>query len=65
MSNMDHAVRYLRAVEKKNKKYFKDNCLKIADCVSLIASGKMVIVKITNTSLPKAIKEDIGDMFWL
>lgn len=65
MSNMDHAIRYLRAVEKKNKKYFKRNCLKIADCVSLMASGKMIIVNITNASLPKAIKKDIDAMFWI
>jgi hypothetical protein len=65
MSNMDHAVRYLHAVEKKNKKYFKKNCLKITDCVSLMASGKTVIVNITNASLPKAIKDDINDMFWI
>ncbi len=65
MSNMDHAVRYLHAVEKKNKQYFMENRLKIADCVSLTASGKMVIVNITNTNLPKAIKDDIDDRFWI
>lgn len=65
MRNMDHALRFLYAVEKKNKIYFTEHNLKIAECVVLSVIGDAVGVSITNTSLPQSIKDDIGAMFWI
>ena len=65
MSNMDHAVRYLHAVEKKYKEYFAAHRIKITDCVALTNSGNGVSVEIINNTLPANIKDDIKDMFWI
>ncbi|GGH17737.1 hypothetical protein [Mucilaginibacter phyllosphaerae] len=65
MTKMEHALRYLIAVEKKNKGFFKEHNLKIADCVDLTNNGNTVNVAIINKSLPASIKDDIKAMFWL
>nr|WP_067055673.1 hypothetical protein [Mucilaginibacter sp. L294] len=65
MNNLEHALRYLHAVEKKYKEYFSSHHLKITDCVALTNSGNTVNVDIINNALPAHIKDDIKDMFWI
>jgi hypothetical protein len=65
MNNMDHAIRYLIAIEKKYKAYFAANRLKITDCVAITNLGNTVNVAITNNALPASIKDDIKAMFWI
>jgi hypothetical protein len=65
MRNMDHALRYLHAVEKKYKDYFAAHRIKITDCVALTNAGNTVNVNIINNALPSNIKDDIKAMFWI
>jgi hypothetical protein len=65
MGKMDHAIRYLHAIEKKYKEYFLKHKLKITDCVALTNSDNAVKVDIINNTLPANIKDDIKDMFWI
>lgn len=65
MKNMEHALRYLHAVQKKNKAYFGEHRLKIIDCVSFAGSGPGITVSITNENLPQHIKDEIDGMFWI
>lgn len=65
MNNLEHALRYLHAVEKKYKEYFTMHRLKITDCVALKNSDNTVIVDITDSTLPANIKDDIKAMFWI
>jgi hypothetical protein len=62
---MEHAVRYLRAVEKKYKEYFTTNHLKITECVSITNFDDTIKVDVINNSLPANIKDDIKAMFWI
>ncbi|MEB0263614.1 MULTISPECIES: hypothetical protein [unclassified Mucilaginibacter] len=65
MRNMEHAIRYLLAVQKKNKGYFTEHRLKIADCVAITGVGNAMGVSVTNATLPQHIKDDIDAMFWI
>lgn len=62
---MEHALRYLHAVEKKYKDYFTKNRLKITDCVAIDNAGNTVNVSIINTTLPPSIQDDIKAVFWI
>ncbi|RFZ90075.1 hypothetical protein D0C36_22805 [Mucilaginibacter conchicola] len=56
------AVAYLRAVEKKNGKFFAANKFDIMDFVSL--KGKAIVtVHITNDAMPENIIYEIETMF--
>ncbi|MFD0765970.1 hypothetical protein ACFQZI_13995 [Mucilaginibacter lutimaris] len=65
MSKMEHALRYLQAVEKKYKDYFTKHRLKITDCVAISHAGNTVNVSIINNTLPSHIQDDIRAMFWI
>ncbi|MEB0263613.1 MULTISPECIES: hypothetical protein [unclassified Mucilaginibacter] len=65
MSNREHALRYLYAVEKKNKDYFTGNRLKITDCVAITGTGDDVQVEVIDTALPPSIQDDITAVFWI
>jgi hypothetical protein len=65
MTKMEHAVRYLNAIEKKYKDYFKAHRLKITDCVALTTTDNTVNVDIIHHTLPPDIRDDIKDMFWI
>ena len=61
----DHAQRYLRAIHKKYKSYFKENNLRVEDCVRFLVEDDTVNVYIIKQDLPLEIKNDIELMFWL
>ncbi len=63
MGSKEFAVRYLKAVEKKNEVYFTANRLNILDCVELIGSS-VVSVRVINKQLPLDIVSQIESMFW-
>lgn len=65
MNRMEHAVRYLHAVEKKYKDYFVKKRVKITDCVALTNSDNTIIIDITDNTMPANIKDDIKAMFWI
>ncbi len=59
------ALRYLTAVEKKNKEYFTKNDLNIMQCVSVDGDGQMVSVQvIKKDKLPPEIIQEIETRFW-
>jgi len=57
------AIRYLKAIEKKNQDYFTENNLHILDCVEIMGTD-VVSVHIKYLMLPYAIIEEIETMFW-
>lgn len=60
---LNFAVRYLTAIEKKHSDYFTQNNLKIMDCIT-ISESPICSVHIKNEALPFEIKDDIESMFW-
>jgi len=63
MKDRDFAIAYLKAVEKKHKKFFKSAHLSITKCVEIIGKD-LVSVQVINDELPPAIRYDIEVMFW-
>lgn len=64
-STKQFALRYLTAVEKKNKEYFKINNLNIMQCVSIDGDGQLVNVQVVKKDkLPPEIIHEIETMFW-
>lgn len=64
MTELEFAVAYLKAVEKKHRVFFAVNRLDIMKCV-LISGTDQVQVHIINTTLPAEIQYDIEEMFWV
>lgn len=63
MGKRSYAVRFLSALERKNKTYFTVNKLTIMDCVS-ITSTRPVTVHVTKPFLDPEISFEIETMFW-
>ncbi len=63
MKDRDFAIAYLKAVEKKHKKFFRSSRLNIIKCVEIIGKD-LVSVQVTNDELPPAVRYDIEVMFW-
>jgi hypothetical protein len=63
MKDRDFATAYLKAIEKKHKAYFASSKLSIMNCVE-IEGNSPACVRVTNDSLPPAIRYDIEVMFW-
>ncbi len=61
-STREFAIRYLKAVEKKNEGYFIANDVKILDCVD-ISGLESVTVNVKDVILPEIIVRDI-EMFF-
>lgn len=66
MASTKHfALRYLSAVEKKNKEYFTKHNLNIMQCVNIDGDGQIVSVQvIKKDKLPPEIINEIETMFW-
>lgn len=64
MAKQEVTIGYLRAIEKKHKKYFESNRLSIMDVVA-IKGSKLVSVHVINNDLPFDISHDIETMFWV
>ncbi len=63
MGSKEFAIRYLKAVERKNEVFFTANSLNILDCVELIGTS-VVSVRVVNEELPPDIVKEIESMFW-
>ncbi len=63
VNDREFAIRYLKAVEKKNQGYFIANRLSILDCVEIDGLNKVTVRVIENT-LPFEISDEIESMFW-
>lgn len=63
MKDRDFAEAYLKAVEKKHKKFFSSANLSITKCVEIIGKD-LVSVQVINDALPPAVRYDIEVMFW-
>lgn len=63
MKDRDFATAYLKAIEKKHRQYFTSNKISIMDCIE-IEGNSPACVRVTNDSLPPAIRYDIEVMFW-
>ena len=62
-SSKEFAIRYLKAVEKKNIAFFSVNQLNILECVG-IKGTDLVSVRIINKRLPTTIVNEIETMFF-
>ncbi len=63
MTKREYSIAYLKAIEKKNKDYFKLIKTDILDCVCL-SGEKSISVHIIKKDLPFEIKYEIESMFW-
>jgi hypothetical protein len=64
MTHLEFAQRYLKAVQKKHRVYFRAARMGIMKCVQ-IEGKKSITVHVTKTDLPVEIKHDIETMFWV
>ncbi|MGZ3750794.1 MAG: hypothetical protein ACXVA2_18430 [Mucilaginibacter sp.] len=64
MTDLQFAVSYLKAVEKKHKIYFASAHHDIMSCVH-IEGTKLVSVDVIDENLPPEIRYDIEEMFWV
>jgi hypothetical protein len=63
MTDLEFAIAYLKAVQKKHIFYFEENNTNIMRCVR-ITGANLVSVHIINKSLSAEIQYDIEEMFW-
>ncbi len=63
MTQIEFAVSYLSAVQKKHKDYFERAKVSIMKCVR-IKGEKKIIVQVIKDDLPHEIQHDIELMFW-
>ena len=63
MTQIEFAVSYLSAVQKKHKDYFDRTKVSIMKCVR-IRGEKMITVQVIKDDLPAEIQHDIELMFW-
>lgn len=62
MTDQEFAIAYLKAVEKKHNDYFVSANLNIMKCVVVTGTN---LVTVINKDLPKEIRYDIEEMFWV
>jgi hypothetical protein len=63
MTDLEFAIAYLKAVQKKHTSYFEENNTNIMRCVRIVGDN-LVSVHIIDKSLPAEIQYDIEEMFW-
>ena len=63
MTQIEFAVSYLSAVQKKHKDYFDRTKVSIMKCVR-IRGEKMITVQVIKDDLPVEIQHDIELMYW-
>jgi hypothetical protein len=63
MTELEFALAYLKAVQKKHHTFFEKNDTNIMKCVS-IRGTRIISVHIINKDLPTEIQYDIEEMFW-
>jgi hypothetical protein len=63
MTQIEFAVSFLNAVQKKHKDYFEQSKVNIMKCVR-IKGEKRITVHVIKDDLPAEIQHDIELMFW-
>jgi hypothetical protein len=64
MNDREFASIYLKAIEKKHQEYFTQANLCISNCVVIKGTHKASVHVIDN-DLPREIRYDIEEMFWI